>query len=114
MNIKIVEDKITLTELKEIGQEFYTDMVKGAVDIEKGMVAFGGEYHIDAATCLHDAGSKQENVWGFNVVFSKPREEWLEYKALINIKPLQDNRKMEILDEAVRVKVKEVVDAKIE
>ncbi|KKR45989.1 MAG: hypothetical protein UT81_C0003G0006 [Parcubacteria group bacterium GW2011_GWA2_40_14] len=35
MNIIIVSETITVSELKEIGKEFYIGVVKGVVDIEK-------------------------------------------------------------------------------
>ena len=113
MNIKIVKEKITLGELKKIAKEFYTDMIKGAVDVESEIIALGGEYHIDASTILTNTGSKQDNIWGFNIVFDKPKEERLEYTALINIKPAVGNRDMYIQDEKIRDKIKEIVDMKV-
>ena len=52
MNIKIVEDKISLQELREVAKEFYSTMIKGVVDVEKEIAAFGGEYHADANEML--------------------------------------------------------------
>ena len=52
MNIKIVTEPITRAEAKEIAKEFYVEMVKGVVDVEKGIIALGGEYHMDANTIL--------------------------------------------------------------
>ena len=42
-------------------------MVKGVVDILKEIVAFGGEYHIDANMKILGNGSSQADVWGFNI-----------------------------------------------
>jgi hypothetical protein len=113
MNIKLVTDKISLDEAKEIGKEFYDDMVKGAVDIEKGSMAIGGEYHIDASTVLTDNGSAQKDIWGFNIVFGKPKEERLEYTALINIKPAVGNKDMYVQDPNIRAKMGEIINAKV-
>lgn len=113
MSIKVIKEAITIEEAKKIGSEFYSDMVKGAVDIEQKTIALGGEYHIDAATVLTDNGSKPENIWGFNIVFDRPREDMLEYTALINIKPALGNRDMYIGDEKIRDKIKEIVEPKI-
>lgn len=112
MSAKIVVGKITLAEAKEIGGEFYDDMVKGAADVKRGVVALGGEYHIDASNVLINDGSKQPDIWGFNLVF-KDQGYFLEYTALINIKPAAGNRDMEILDEETREAVKRVVENKI-
>jgi hypothetical protein len=113
MNIQIVTDSIPLSELQTIGKEFYDSMVKGVVDIKKEIVAFGGEFHIDANAVLIQHGSRQSDVWGFNVRFDKPRESWIEYTSLINIRPGQGNKTMEIGDETLRKAVARIVGAKI-
>ena len=113
MNIVIVEDKISVDKLRKIGKEFYLSMIKGVVDIEKEIVAFGGEYHMDANMVLMENGSKQSNVWGFNVYFDKPRDSWIEYTSLINIRPLANNNDMEVLDQNIREKMKKIIDSKI-
>ena len=113
MDIRVVEGTISLDELKEVAKEFYQTMIKGAVDIEKGIVAFGGEYHIDAANLLGEYGSDHARVWGFNIRFDKPRDAWLEYTAMINIKPGVGNRNVMITDETLRDAIRKVVDAKI-
>jgi hypothetical protein len=48
MRITIVRDKITQNELLDLAQEFCVNLIKGAIDIEKEIAAFGGEYHMDA------------------------------------------------------------------
>ena len=98
MTTKIIKDKIGLEELKMLAKEFYGSMIKGVADIERGLVAFGGEYHMDANTALIEDGSGQSNLWGFNVYLKKPREDWLEYISLINIRPADGNFDMIICD----------------
>lgn len=44
MDIKIVNEKITVNELRSLAKVFYVSMIKGVVDINKGIIAFGGEY----------------------------------------------------------------------
>jgi hypothetical protein len=104
MNIKIVEDPISLEELRELAREFYVTMIKGVVDIEKEIVAFGGEYHMDANRILLEHGSNQSDIWGFNVELDRPRDSWIEYVSLINIRPLDGNRDMEVQDKTIRAK----------
>ena len=114
MKIVIVEELITFEELKKIAQEFYVSMIKGAVDIEREIVAFGGEYHMDANLALLDRGSQQSNIWGFNLLLEKQGDEWIEYTSLINIRPLKGNKGMEIIDPNIRDKVKKIVNKKIQ
>ena len=113
MNIKIVEDPIPLEELRELASEFYVSMIKGVVDIEKEVVAFGGEYHMDANRILLENGSQQSDVWGFNVELDRPRDSWIEYVSLINIRPLAGNRDMEVQDKAIRARMRHLIDSKI-
>jgi hypothetical protein len=109
MNIKIVNKKITETELREIAKDFYGEMVKGVVDIEREIMAMGGEYHMDANTVLIENGSEQKNVWGFNWYFDKTENERIEYVSLINIRPAQGNKVMEVQDINLRDKMKAII-----
>ena len=113
MNIKIVEDTIATDELREIAKEFFGSMVKGVVDIERSIVAFGGEYHMDANVLLLEHGSKQGDIWGFNIYPDASRDSWLEYVSLINIRPAAQNLDMEVQNPEIRGKMKEIIDSKI-
>ncbi len=114
MKIKIVEDKVSLQELREIAEEFYVTMAKGVVDIKKEIVAFGGEYHADANEVIIENGSRQNDVWGFNIYVDRPRASWIEYISLINIRPQAGNSEMEIQDTAIRDKMRTIISSKIE
>ena len=59
MNIKIIRGKITRVELEDLAKEFYIEMVKGVADIERDIIALGGEWHMDANQALIDDGSIQ-------------------------------------------------------
>jgi len=84
-------------------------MVKGVVDIEREIIAIGGEYHMDANVVLIENGSKQQNIWGFNWYFDKSGNERIEYVSLINIRPTQGNRTMEVQDIFLRDKMKTII-----
>jgi hypothetical protein len=109
MNIKIINNKIPENKLREIAKDFYGDMIKGVVDIERKILAVGGEYHMDANIVLLESGSVQQNVWGFNWYFEKLGDERIEYVSLINIRPMQDNRAMEVQNSTLRDKMKIVI-----
>ena len=115
MNIKIVEDNISVDELMELSKETYYPMIKGVVDIKNEVIAFGGEYHMDANNVLLEQGYSQNNIWGFNVYLNKndDRESWIEYMSLINIRPLQNNLDMEIQDQTIKDSIKNIVNKKI-
>ncbi len=109
MNIKIVDRKISETELLEMAEEFYIKMIKGVVDVEREILAVGGEYHMDANVILLENGSKQENVWGFNWYFDRSGDQGVEYVSLINIRPMQGNKVMEVQDPALRARMKKII-----
>lgn len=110
MEIKIVKDKITQDELKKIAQEGFGEIVKAVVDIEKEIMALGGELHSDANELLLENGSKQENLWGINIYPEKPEDGKIEFSALINIRPSIDNRSMEIQNSEIKKKIKQIVN----
>ena len=113
MEIRIIRNIIPAEELLPIASAWYGDMIKGVVDIEKEILALGGEYHMDANTVLTENGSRQSDVWGFNIHINKPREEWIECLSLINIRPAQGNRGMHIENATLREKMCTIINKKI-
>ena len=105
MKIKIIKEKIPKIELEELALEFYVEMVKGVVDIEREIIALGGEWHIDANQVLIVDGSLQKNIWGFNIYLNGR----IEYISLINIRPLQNNRNLEVEDPSIREKMNAII-----
>ena len=55
-------------------------------------------------------GSKQSDLWGANFYPANRPDRRIEYSALINIRPQQENQSMEIEDPAARKKVKELLE----
>jgi hypothetical protein len=62
--IRIIKEPITFEELKKIAEERYVDMIKAVVDVEKEIIALGGDLHSDEEAFLLEVGSLQENLWG--------------------------------------------------
>ena len=110
MRIVIITEPVARAAAKEIAKEFYGDMVKGAVDVEREIIALGGKWHMDANIKLTEAGSKQNAVWGFNLYPEEDGEGRIEYVALINIRPALGNRDMYIEDAAIREKMRRIID----
>ena len=44
--------------------EILSSYIKLAVDIERGILAGGGEVHADCESVLLENGSKQVDIWG--------------------------------------------------
>jgi len=80
--------------------------IKLAVDVERGILAGGGEYHADCEEILLEEGSRQEDIWGVDWY---PESRRVEFVALLNIRPRQGNRGMEIEDPKLRTKIETIV-----
>jgi|SRR3989338_541689 len=109
MTIKIVKERIKRSELKELAKEIFGDMVKGTADIKRGVMALGGELHIDSNELLVRDGSAQSDVWGFNLYPEERGAGFIEYNSLVNIKPALGNRSPDIKDEGIKEKIAVVV-----
>lgn len=113
MKIKIVKQPISQENLKKLAKETFGDMVKAVVDVKRKILALGGQLHFDAETVLLKDGSKQKDIWGINLYPFEKKSKFIEYTALINIRPSQDNRDMEILDPKIRNEIKKTIEEKI-
>jgi len=105
MKIHIIRQRATDKEIHEMLEELKT-YIKLAVDVERGTLAGGGEYHADCEEALLEDGSRQQDIWGADW---HPESKTLEFVALINIRPRQGNRGMEIEDPNVKLKIEGIV-----
>ena len=111
MDIKIIRDGTTKSELADIASGGFGDMVKAVVDIENGIMAIGGELHADEEAVLTEqCGSKREDVWGINLYPKKEGKDWVEFDSMINLKPQHGNRSRGVEDQKIREKSVGVVD----
>ena len=107
-NIVIVDRRIEPAELRRLVVLYFKDMVKLVVDIRRRVVAVGGELHADAEQLLLEQGSAQADLWGANYYPGRGPEGCIEYTALINIRPSQNNRGMEVQDSETRRTIREI------
>jgi hypothetical protein len=110
MKIHIIRQRATEKEIKEMLEELET-YIKLAVDVERNILAGGGEYHADCEEVLLEDGSRQENIWGADW-YSESRT--VGFGALINIRPQQDNRGMEIENPKLRERIETIVRTLLE
>ncbi|MEO0004805.1 MAG: DUF5674 family protein [candidate division WOR-3 bacterium] len=112
--IRIIKSPISRQELLKIAEELFGDLIKAVVDIENGIMAIGGELHSDEEAVLLEQGSKQENLWGINIYPQEPKEKWIEFDSVINIRPAQGNRSRNVEDARKREKIVQIVNSLIE
>ncbi|HEY4474335.1 MAG TPA: DUF5674 family protein [Candidatus Paceibacterota bacterium] len=63
--LHIIENPITRAELKKIAEKRFGDLVKGAVDIEKGIMVLGGDDMIEFDSMINlkpDLGNRTRGV----------------------------------------------------
>lgn len=108
-DIIIVRDVVNVETLNDLAEKWHHVLIKGVVDIKQGIVALGGEWHMDANNLLIENGSQQSDIWGFNIYKDETGEDALEYISLINIRPAQNNRSMEVEDDSIKNKMKEII-----
>lgn len=109
MEIRIIHTPIAREELRALAKQQFGDFVKAVVDVERGIMAIGGELHADEEAMLLDGGSAQRNLWGVNLYPDLPSDRWVEYDSLINVRPSQANRSRNVEDPVLREKIAGVV-----
>jgi hypothetical protein len=111
--IVVVERRLEPSELARLVALLFGDMVKYVVDVERRIVAVGGQLHADGEQLLLATGSRQADLWGANYYPGREPDDCIEYTALINIRPSHGNRSMLIADAAIRERVREITFALI-
>lgn len=106
--VVVASEPIPQATLKALLVRFFEDMVKYVVDVDREVVAVGGQLHADAEALLLEGGSRQENLWGANYFPGLGADACIEFTSLINIRPAHGNRSMEIQDELVRAQVRDL------
>lgn len=111
--IIVVSAPIALKQLQEIAGKRYGDLAKTVVDIRKRIMAVGGELHADEEALLLSRGSKQQDLWGINILVNKARDRWIEYDSMINIRPSQGNRSRTLESSDIRGKIADIINTLI-
>lgn len=111
--MEIIREKISRDKLADAAREWFGDMVKAVVDVERGIMAIGGEMHADEESLLLDDGSIQQFLWGINIWPNRSSENWIEFDSMINIRPKQNNRTRGVENTEIREKIIEIVNSLI-
>jgi len=103
--IHIIRDRATPEQMQDM-LEALGVYIKLAIDVELGILAGGGELHVDCEQTLLEEGSEQANVWGADWY---PFQQRVGYESIINIRPSANNRSMEIQDVVLRDRIDQIV-----
>lgn len=110
MPITLIENQIEKSELAEIANERFGDLVKAVVDVKRRVMLVGGELHSDEEALLLEQGSQQQDLWGINLYPDKTGEEFIEFDSIINLRPSQGNRSRSVDNSEIRQKIIEIVN----
>lgn len=103
--IHLIRERTTVDQVSQM-QEALGDYIKLAVDVERELLAGGGAMHADCEAALLDQGSFQENIWGAGWL---PDSQQVTFDSLINIRPRQGNRALEVQDSGLRERIEKIV-----
>lgn len=104
--ILIIRQPATSEQIAQMSEAFSDKLIKLAVDVERKVLAAGGELHADCETALLEDGSQQENIWGADWY---PQERQVGFESLINIRPRQQNLTLEVQDPALRQRIETII-----
>ena len=111
MEIKIIENRISREELKQIAEKQFGDLVKAVVDVKQEIMAIGSELHADGEVVLiEQKRSEREHTWGINLYPEIASDEWIEFDSVINLKPSYGNRSRGVDNPEIQKKIRNVVE----
>jgi hypothetical protein len=108
--IEIIRTAVALEHLRTLAEGLFGELVKAVVDVERGLMAIGGDLHADEEALLLDAGSTQPDLWGINLYPDRHGEsDWIEFDSMINVRPRQGNRSRSVDDAELRRRIVAIV-----
>ena len=82
-------------------EDIQSPFTKAVADINKEILSIDCELHIDCAEELIKNDSKAKSLWGFNIY----PDFHLDFVSLINVRPADNNRSMEIQNQEICDKI---------
>lgn len=110
MAILIARNPIPKAELAAIAKAQFGNFIKAVVDVERGVMAVGGELHADEEALLIEEGSRQEDLWGINLYLAKKGTDFIEFDSMINVRPSQGNNSRNVEDQKVQEMIRGIVN----
>ena len=107
--MKIIQEPIFFAELWKTKEIDLGDILKIVIDVNKQIIGVDAEMHADIEEKLLDTGSRQESLWGANLIPNENAYD-IEFTSFINIRPGQGNRAMEVQDAELRKQIKHILN----
>ncbi len=107
--MKLLTKPIPLSQLKDIAQSRFGNLVKAVVDIEKEIMGIDSELHADEEAELLSRGSLQKNLWGVNLYPDLSGDDFIDFDSMINVRPSLGNMSRSIDNAVVQKKIRSIV-----
>jgi hypothetical protein len=104
-------DPIAIGDLRALVPGRFHDLVKGVVDLRRGILLVDADMHADQEAALLAEGSNQRDLWGINLYPQLEGADFLEFDSMINLRPSFGNRSRGIDDAATREAVTALVES---
>jgi hypothetical protein len=108
--MKLIQDKISINELKTMATGFFGNLVKAVVDVERRIMVVDAELHSDEEAFLVDNGSNQEDLWGINIYPEIDGDDFIEFDSMINLRPSFGNSTRGVDSPEIQAKIREILE----
>lgn len=105
--IQIIRNRATPEQMRKMLEPLGI-YIKLAVDVNRNILAGGGELHADCEQTLLTDGSPQADVWGADWY---PLKQTVGYESIINIRPSANNRSMQIQSVDLREQINQIAQS---
>lgn len=100
---------ISLDDVRTLACGRFGDMVKGVVDLARGILLLDADLHADQEADLLADGARQADLWGINLYPDAPEGDWLEFDSMINLRPSFGNRSRGVDDPVTQAAIAALV-----
>ena len=101
---------ISMDELRQLAKTRFGDMVKGVVDLRRGVMLLDADMHADQEAEFLAEGSAQRDLWGINLYPDLPDADMLEFDSMINLRPSFGNRSRSVDAPETQEAIRSLVD----
>lgn len=108
----IITAPLNVNDLKTMAEKMFGTIVKAVVDVDRRIIAIDAELHSDEEGLLLENGSRQEHLWGINLLpeFDKESVDFIEFDSMINLRPSQGNKTRGVDDPDVQKVIISIVN----
>jgi len=101
----IIKQKADDETLKKVAADL-DGYIKVVVDINRKILSAGGKLHVDGEKLLLENDCRQADLWGGGVDLETGE---VDFDSMINLRPGQNNKSREVLDQNIRRQMEMII-----